>query len=350
MMHSSYSEADVTILLKDITGLVQPLDTDTRERKIQSGIPYSEMLPIEYEPSAEYLRAYYDALDNFAEVTAQAVASLSEKIWSIRGESTVLVSLARAGTPVGILLKRYFGYRYGVNIPHYTLSIIRGVGIDHNAVDHVLERHPAGSIQFVDGWTGKGAIKGQLVAALAGRHDISPSLAVLSDPAGVSNLFGTREDFLIPSCCLNATVSGLMSRTFYRKDVIEENDFHGAVFYGELMDKDLSNAFIRRIEESFNLGPLKADEQIGGVLGREEVKEIAGVFDINNTNLIKPGIGEATRVLLRRVPWKLLVASLEDDKCLGHLYRLAREKGVEVVEYPLRNYKACGLIRAMSDI
>ena len=37
-------------------------------------------------------------------------------------------------------------------------------------------------------------------------------LAVLSDPAGLARLRGTRDDLLIPSACLNATVSGLISR------------------------------------------------------------------------------------------------------------------------------------------
>ena len=54
-------------------------------------------------------------------------------------------------------------------------------------------------------------------------------------------------------------------------------------------------------------------------------------------------------MLLRRVPWKVLVHSLDDEAHLGHLYQLASEKGVELVEYPLVNYRACGLIRSMAD-
>ena len=70
---------------------------------------------------------------------------------------------------------------------------------------------------------------------------------------------------------------------------------------------------------------------------------------IRDINLIKPSIGEATRVLLRRVPWKVLVHSLRDEAHLGHIYQLAREKGAELVEYPLENYRACGLIRDLAD-
>ena len=36
-MRSSYRDEDVTLLLKDITGLVKPQPTEERERLIQSG-------------------------------------------------------------------------------------------------------------------------------------------------------------------------------------------------------------------------------------------------------------------------------------------------------------------------
>ena len=55
-MESSYNKNDVTILLKDITGLVKPQPTEERERLIQSGKHYCEMLPIEYVPSERYER------------------------------------------------------------------------------------------------------------------------------------------------------------------------------------------------------------------------------------------------------------------------------------------------------
>ena len=39
-MRTSYRGEDVTLLLKDITGLVQPLDTRAREARIQAGVHY----------------------------------------------------------------------------------------------------------------------------------------------------------------------------------------------------------------------------------------------------------------------------------------------------------------------
>ena len=53
-------------------------------------------------------------------------------------------------------------------------------------------------------------------------------------PANITELCGTHEDILIASSCLNSTVSGLISRTFLRNDIIGINDFHGAVYYEEL--------------------------------------------------------------------------------------------------------------------
>ena len=61
-MRSSYSSEDVILLLKDISGLVKPQSTQERERLIQSGKHYSEMLPIEYVPSEKYMRVYKEAL------------------------------------------------------------------------------------------------------------------------------------------------------------------------------------------------------------------------------------------------------------------------------------------------
>ena len=349
-MFSTYRPEDVTILLKDITGRVTPLDTKEREKRIQSNVHYSSMLPLEYRPSKSYLETYRHALKVHAGITAEAVATVAEKIWAQKGERAVLVSLARAGTPIGILIRRYLLYKYHRNVPHYTISIIRGIGIDKNAMDYILKRHAGENIQFVDGWTGKGAIHRELCEVLSDYPMLKTDLAVLSDPAHVAEKYGTLEDFLIPSSCLNATVSGLLSRTFLREDIIGKNDFHGAAFYREWMAEDLTYDFIETIEHEFPKTKVMWDEiHASGRTGLEEAEEIRRRFRVHDINLVKPSIGEATRVLLRRVPWKILVHRLDDEEHLGHLYQLAREKGVEVVEYPLCNYKACGIIRTLPD-
>ena len=86
-MFSTYQSQDVTILLKDITGLVTPLGTREREARIQSGVHYSEMLPLEYEPSPAYLAAYHDALERYAGITAEAVARAAEQILGEQGKA-----------------------------------------------------------------------------------------------------------------------------------------------------------------------------------------------------------------------------------------------------------------------
>ena len=55
-MRSSYSDEDVILLLKDITGMVQPQPTEEREKLIQAGKHYSEMLPVEYVPTEKYMQ------------------------------------------------------------------------------------------------------------------------------------------------------------------------------------------------------------------------------------------------------------------------------------------------------
>lgn len=56
-MRSSYSEEDVILLLKDITGMVEPQPAKVREKLIQSGKHYSEMLPVEYVPTDQSVYA-----------------------------------------------------------------------------------------------------------------------------------------------------------------------------------------------------------------------------------------------------------------------------------------------------
>lgn len=349
-MQSSYSKDDVTLLLKDITGLVEPLSTEEREKAIQNGTHYCEMLPLEYKPSDKYMKIYHELVDVFAKKNADAIAVLAKQIIDAKGKGVVLVSLARAGIPVGILLKHYIKFAFDINVPHYSISIIRGRGIDANALEYIKTMWGSENILFVDGWTGKGAISRQLEEALKEFPEVSSDLAVVADPAGVAKYYGTREDLLIPSCCLNSTVSGLISRTFLRDDIIGKHDYHGAVYYSELKDEDLSYSFINSIEAHFNKEVTANSEISFTDTGLAEAKRIASEFGIKDINLVKPSIGETTRVLLRRVPWKILIsAKCKDDIDVAHIIRLAEEKNVPVEYHDLKHYKACGIIKELAD-
>ena len=128
-MRSSYKKEDVCLLLKDITGMVKPQPTRERERLIQSGKHYCEMLPVEYTPSQAYMDAYYDALEKFAAPTAHAAGRLADKIMGRKGKDTVLVSLARAGIPAGILLKHISGKSTRWICPITPFPLSGGVGL-----------------------------------------------------------------------------------------------------------------------------------------------------------------------------------------------------------------------------
>ena len=90
-MPSSYCKADVTLLLKNITGMVQPQPAQERERLIQSGTHYCEMLPLEYVPSETYMRVYQEALNNYAKPTAQAIGKLASQLMCTKGKSMVFL-------------------------------------------------------------------------------------------------------------------------------------------------------------------------------------------------------------------------------------------------------------------
>ena len=345
-MRTSLKKEDCVLLLKDVTGKIAPMSSDERQKLLHGGTHYCELLPEEFVPSAEYIWLYETGLKTWGRQTALAVRSVSEQILRSKGRNVVIVSLARAGTPVGVLIKRYLKRVHGISAAHYSVSIIRGRGIDKAALEYILARHSAKDIQFVDGWTGKGAITRQLAEALRDFPEIDPRPAVLADPASVCDIYGTREDVFIPCSCLNSVVSGLFSRTVLRDDIIFPGDFHGAVYFGELAPYDRTYEFIDAIERELEKLPPYSPSECAAPAGDglEETRRIAEKFNVADLNLVKPSIGEATRVLLRRTPKVILLRKLDNPLTL-HLAELAKEKSVPVREYPLTCYQAVGIIK-----
>lgn len=354
----SYDREDVAWLLKDLSAVELERPLEEREEANQNGdAHYAESLPIEFVPTDEYVELFTESLLENSAKLASAVALVSEQIYALRNERPVLVSLARAGTPVGILIKRYLDKYYGLTTPHYAVSIVRERGIDYNALRYIAEHHDPANVIFVDGWTGKGAITKELVEALhefeanTGIH-FDSSLAVLADPASCVEIYGTREDYLIPSACLNSTVSGLVSRTVLNDELIGEADYHGAKFYSEFAPNDVSVKFIETVVSEFTDElhlAAKRDYENHVVVkpdwsGWKNLEEISKEYEIENINLIKPGVGETTRVLLRRVPWKILVRPEERVK-LKHIMMLAEQRGVVVEERENLAYACIGLIK-----
>ncbi|RHA44314.1 phosphoribosyltransferase [Cellulomonas rhizosphaerae] len=352
----SYAADEVSWLLTDLSDVALEAPVEEREEAIQSGgAHYAESLPVEYQPSATYAALFEEALADAAERVALAVGVVTERALAARGGELTLVSLARAGTPIGILMRRWARAVHGIEVPHYAVSIVRGRGVDHVALQHVAARHDPASVLFVDGWTGKGAIARELAAALVEHRattgvDFPADLAVLADPGHCVTLYGTRDDFLIPSACLNSTVSGLVSRTVLNRQILREDQFHGAKFYAELAGADVSNRFLDAVSARFadvraavDATPAAPDDEPDwrGWAAVERVSVEQGIGDVN---LVKPGVGETTRVLLRRVPWKVLVRADADPADLVHIRHLAAERGVPVEEVPDLPYSCMGLI------
>lgn len=351
----SYHPNDCIFLLTDVSRKVEEQSNEERERAIQSGTHYSEMLPIEYIPKPEYVEVFHSMLRDSSAIVAKYVAVVAEQILKERGEP-ILVSLARAGTPIGVLIKQYIKERHGLDLPHYSISIIREKGFDENALVYMIDRHQTNNLQFIDGWTGKGAINNVLIAACRDFEEkygvaLDNRMACLADPSAAISMFGTREDIVIPSACLNSTVSGLMSRTFQKDGLIGEYDFHGSKFYREFEENDLSNFYVEEIAKHFPELELTQQDFPTDIAvynsGMTEVLAIGETFGIDDHQLVKSGINESSRVLLRRVPWKIIVNNLNNPH-LKHILMLATERQVPVEEYKEMNYSCCGLIKNMA--
>ncbi|WP_030743307.1 phosphoribosyltransferase [Streptomyces sp. NRRL S-31] len=366
---SSYPPDEVGWLLQDLSDVTLEAPTEEREEAIQhGGAHYAESLPVEYQPSARYQELFHAALEESAARLAQAVGVVTETVLAERtrpapdaaapASRPVLVSLARAGTPVGILMRRWARFRHGLDLPHYAVSIVRGRGIDATALRWLAAHHDPRDVVFVDGWTGKGAITRELAQAVArfeaeeGITGFDPEIAVLADPGSCVRTYGTREDFLIPSACLNSTVSGLISRTVLRADLVGPDDFHGAKFYRELAGADVSVAFLDAVCARFDevagtvevaVKELLAEDRAPTWEGWRAVERISEEYGIHDVNLVKPGVGETTRVLLRRVPWKIL-ARAGAGADLDHVRLLAEQRGVPVEEVADLPYTCVGLI------
>lgn len=359
MFSGSYRSGDVHFLLKPLD-LLDFVDVPQKEFLIQSGQRhYSEMLSPESLPSERYLNVFRQACEVNLERMARDCLDLAALIAARRGGPVTLVSLARAGTPVGVVLKHLLETVMQRQVAHYSVSIIRDRGIDQVALEHILAAgHAPESIVFVDGWTGKGVISRELEAAINefnGRRGtaIDGGLYVLSDLAGTAACAASCDDYLIPSSILNATVSGLISRSILNES-IGPGDFHGCVYYQQFEPHDQSQRFADElIARAQALGkpqgtPAPMDKERAAAVSRQYMQEAQTQHGIADVNMIKPGIGEATRVLLRRSP-RLLILRDANAPEVAHLALLAQEKNIPMVVDPALPYHAVSLIRSALD-
>ena len=209
----------------------------------------------------------------------------------------------------------------------------------------ILFDHPGGAIVLVGGWTGKGVIAREMAACVRALNQergcgMPEGLAVLSDPAGIAAMAAGTDDCLIPSCLLNSVVSGLISQTISAPGLIGPDDFHGWLFYRELAPWDFSKWLVAAVTSWVDLEAAAEASQAFMAAA------MAGL-GVSCPNLVKPGLGEATRVLLRRGPERVMVRDPGDTDC-RHLLVLAGRRKVTVEAAPALPCRAAAVIRGQT--
>lgn len=352
----SYEPADVRFVIRRLPRLaVNMTGTAEKEALIQSGARhYSEMLSEELTPTAEYLATFEAAVARNGARLARDLAGLADALTARHPHGIQLVSLLRAGTPFGVVLARLLRAR-GHVVDHASLSVIRDRGLDLVALKAVLLSSvaPPGTIVFVDGWTGKGVIARELHRSLdAAPFRVRGELAVVADLCGAADLAATEDDYLIPSCLLNATVSGLVSRSILPRG--EDGAMHGCLVYDELTSADVSRPFVdnltrlalevprRQVTTRPRQDSTRQNER------RDALAALMREHGVSDPNRVKPGIGEATRVLLRRVP-KALVVRDGRDPDVTHALLLCEQRNVPVVVRPELPFSAVAVIADAAD-
>lgn len=347
----SYLPEDVHFLLNPIAMEMTPVEL--KEELIQSGRKhYSDMLSQEPAPTQWHLDVFARALETGAPRLAREVLQLARELAARAGdEPIVLVSLVRAGVPLGVMLQQALR-AMGKRSYHYGISIIRDRGIDSAALEWIEARHGTQGIVFVDGWTGKGAITGELVRALKGREGYpeQPRLVVLADPCGCAWLAASDDDWLIPFGIMGAPVSGLISRSVW-----SAQGLHGCVVCDHLSEYECSRRLVDTVAryreqlEQSGAAPLAWQAENNPrlwQLSREVITRLAERYAVDSINRIKPGIAEATRAVLRRVPDHVFVRAI-DDPDVALLVGLARDKGITVTELgsDIGQYRAVTIIK-----
>jgi hypothetical protein len=329
----SYLPTDVDFLLE--INDFQEISILEKERLIQTGEKhYSEVLTEEMDFPDEYLELYDKSFASNIHNVSSDVYNLSKYISSIH--KPVLISLARAGTPFGVLIKRTLDQCFHVSASHYSISIIRDKGIDYNAMNHILAIHGSdATFLFVDGWTGKGAIANQLHTSMSSMSQkLNYQFIVLSDIAGVADVAARRDDYIIPSCLLNSTISGLISRTLIN---VSPTSFHRAKFYSQYQNKDLSLQYVDKVEQyiidhELEFGNLEVQHfnQAAKDLYVQFVESMLATYKISNRNYFKPGLGETTRMLIRRNP-DYIIINEHYLSSLEHILLLSNLKNIKIL-------------------
>jgi hypothetical protein len=342
-MSGSYAAEDVRFLLSMIELDTTPLAE--RERLIASGEKhYSEMIGDEDRPSRTRMRLFRRCLESNGDRLAQDLIQLARLLaQSAERNELVIASIARAGTPIGVLLKRTLEeIEPHLDVYHYSISVIRDRGIDYVAMAEILNRHRPDAIRFVDGWTGKGTIAHEIHTSITSWAEapktLDTGLWVPLDVCGVSKVSSSIQDYLIPSTLLGGTISGLLSRSILRTSGKgNAPSLHQCVDLTNLRKYDLSRWFVGQMVERIRkiLGDSsgfqgRTRDRVDGDLVRRHVDSMLERHSMTDRNKIKVGIGESIRVLLRRAPEAVYISEQASPFDAGIIRELASERGLDV--------------------
>jgi len=353
----SYAPDQVQLLLRLIKA--EHTDVEEKERLIQTGQKhYSEMISLESAPSELHQQVYQQAVAEGLPRLAREIQALALALQqhtqqqaqnTLENQPLVLVSLVRAGLPIGVMLQHALK-DLGISVLHYGVSIIRDRGLDAVAYAQIRQQHAYAQLVFVDGWTGKGAISRELRTSVQvdPEFDGVVRLVTLADVSGYAWLTASSDDWLIPSGVLGATVSGLISRTLYQADQL-----HGCLFYNDLHRYDHSRELIEQVNQQRQqlntISPAVWHEQARQQQQQRAANVIAMVaerFDVQQPNRIKPSLAEATRAVLRRVPERVLLREANDPqtRLLRHL-AAAQGAPIELLGDAIAPYRAITIIQ-----
>jgi len=354
----SYNRGDVIFLLQP-TNIV-PTSLEERERLIATGEKhYSDMIGYEDRPSRTRMLLFREALALNGERLAKDIIALSQAIIASADDEISIVSIARAGTPIGVLILRTIRLLCpDLPVRHYSVSVIRDRGLDLNALRWIAARNELRGIRFVDGWTGKGTIAKELQLSLTHSEfrteELDFGLWVPLDVCSASAFTAGRQDYLIPSTILGGTISGLVSRSIFPPSTTDQSDFHQCVILDDLRRYDISQWFIETLFEKIKRSePTRSTTLSDRAIYNHFVDSdsvdsfLSSTLESHNMtdrNRIKLGIGETVRVLLRRKPECVYLSEniLKTEEDI--IVRLANERGTPVQRVSDLPFAAVALI------
>lgn len=328
MLPHTYTPDQAVCLFTPYQGAL--LTLENKEQILQEGGYYGDILSVEEMPEPEYLAVFDQLNDRLAKRLSVPILQLAKHFDEThpQGKPIALVSLARAGTPIGVVMADLLRSRFNREVTHYSMSVIHKYGLDKHAMDYVLERHAPDELLFLDGWVSQGRITKALEDSVGQWPGVSSTLYCLSDPSGIQNATATRDDLLLPSAVLNAAVSGLLSRTVYNPD-----GFHFAASYTEQQGVDRTQAFIEAMLKAVaELDDVPERQVLNGEqqrpLALAQIDAICAAYDTKADN-IKAGIGEVSRSLLRRIPRVVVVDDRAAEEA-DHLFWLAKQRQIPI--------------------